>query len=83
MFGGLSFLVGEKMVVSVRGRGGLLVRCDPARVDELLRRGGASWAEMRGKPMKRGWIEVEPEALDDESLALWVDEALAYNRRLE
>jgi len=29
MFGGLSFMVNEKMVVSVRGGGGLLVRAGP------------------------------------------------------
>jgi len=36
MFGGLSFMVNEKMVVSVRGDGGLLVRADPEQADELL-----------------------------------------------
>jgi len=79
MFGGLSFLVDEKMVASVRGQGGLPLRCDPGLVEELLDRDGASWAEMRGKPMKEGWLQVETEALDDEALAFWLDTALAYN----
>lgn len=80
MFGGLSFLVDEKMVVSVRGQGGLLVRCDPTLIDQLLSRDGATWAEMSGKPMKEGWIAVAPDALGDDALAFWLDEALSYNR---
>ena len=83
MFGGISFLVDDKMVVSVRGQGGLLVRCDPGSVDQLVDRDGASRAEMRGKPMKEGWIHVKPEVLDDEALAFWLDTALTYNTHLD
>lgn len=46
MFGGLSFMVNEKMVVSVRGDGDLLVRTDPEQADELLTVKGARPAEM-------------------------------------
>ncbi len=83
MFGGLSFLVDEKMVVSVRGDGGLLVRCDPDSVAQLVDLSGASRAEMRGKPMKEGWLHVEADVLDDEALAFWLDAALTYNRLLD
>jgi len=82
MFGGLSFLIDEKLVVSVRGQGGLLVRCDPESIDELLGRDGTGWAEMRGKPMKQGWLQVDTDVLDDEALAFWLDVAVAYNQRL-
>ena len=82
MFGGLSFLVEEKMVVSVRGRGGLLVRCDPDQVEELLGRDGATRAEMRGRPMKEGWLHVDDAGLDDDGIARWLEAALVYNRTL-
>ena len=36
MFGGLSFMVHDSMVVSAGRNGDLLVRIDPARNDELL-----------------------------------------------
>ncbi len=82
MFGGLSFLVDDKMVVSVRGQGGLLARCAPAAVDDLLERDGASRAEMRGRPMKEGWLHVEDAALGGDALTFWLEAALAYNRSL-
>ena len=42
MLGGLSFMMNDKMVVSVRSDGDLLVRIDPARHDELVARPGRS-----------------------------------------
>lgn len=38
-------------------------------------------AEMWGPSTKWGWLQVEPEAVDDEALAFRLDTALAYNRR--
>jgi len=75
MFGGLSFMVNEKMVVSVRGDGGLLVRADPEQADELLT------AKMgAGRAMSRGWIAVAEEAIaTDEAFDFWIDMALEYN----
>ncbi|MDA2804787.1 TfoX/Sxy family protein [Nocardiopsis suaedae] len=83
MFGGLSFMVNGKMAVTADTQGRLMVRCDPDRVDELLQRPGAEWAQMRGKPMSKGWIVVVPEGTDsDEDFAAWVREALEYNERV-
>jgi TfoX/Sxy family transcriptional regulator of competence genes len=36
MFGGLAFLIGGNMAVAASGQGGLLVRSDPARAEELI-----------------------------------------------
>lgn len=58
MFGGLAFLIGGHMSVSVSGRGGLLLRCDPAETDELRARPHAGPFEMRGRVMD-GWLRVE------------------------
>jgi TfoX N-terminal domain len=74
MFGGLAFLVGGAMAVSV-GSGGLLVRRDPAGgADELP---GARPAVMGSRQM-RGWLAVDAgAAIPDEVLARCVACGLA------
>ena len=78
MFGGLTFMVDGRMAVSANAQGDLLVRCDPARAAELLAKPGASWPQMRGKPMSQGWVVVTAEGTDSEDdFAAWIGEALA------
>ncbi len=79
MFGGLSFMVDDSMVVACRD-GGLLVRIDPARHDELLGLPGAEPAVMGAdRPMGPGWISVAPDGLaTDEQLAFWVRVGLEF-----
>jgi TfoX N-terminal domain len=74
MFGGLSFLVDDSMVVAARRGGALLVRVDPARNDELLEVPGAGPAVMgTDRPMGPGWITVSSDGLaTDEQLAFWL-----------
>lgn len=81
MFGGLSFMVNERMVVSVMSDGALLVRADPERADELLTAKGAQPAEMgAGRPMNKGWISVGEEAIaTQEDFDFWIGAALEYN----
>jgi TfoX/Sxy family transcriptional regulator of competence genes len=81
MFGGLSFMVNEKMVVAVHSDGDLLVRVDPDRYDELLAHPGGQPAEMgAGRAMGQGWIRVTGQALaTDDDLSFWTDVALEYN----
>jgi len=79
MFGGRSFMVNERLAVAAASDGSLLVRCAPDDVDELSVMPGAQQATMRRKPMSRGWIRVEVEAIQDESaLARWVDAAVSH-----
>lgn len=82
MFGGRSFMVNEKMIVSALKGGGLLVRVDADRHGELLVRPGATQAEMGpGRDMGPGWIEVEAAAISgDERLSFWVGVAMEHNR---
>ncbi len=82
MFGGRSFMVNEKMIVSALKDGGLLVRVAADRHDELLGRPGAAQAEMgASRDMGPGWIEVAAPAIaDDTGLAFWVGVALEHNR---
>lgn len=70
--GGLGFLVGGYLAVSVSGRGGLLVRVDPARAAELLADPRASQAVMGGREMP-GWLRVDLDAhAADDELGRWV-----------
>ncbi len=84
MFGARSFMVNEKMVVSALKGGGLLIRVDAGRHDELLSRPGSAQAEMgAGRTMGPGWIEVAADAIkDDEQLTAWVGIAMEHNRVL-
>jgi TfoX/Sxy family transcriptional regulator of competence genes len=81
MFGGLSFMVNEAMVVSVRSGGDLLVRVDPRRDEEYLQVEGAYPAEMgAGRTMGKGWLAVDAGAMaGEDELAFWLAAALEFN----
>jgi TfoX N-terminal domain len=82
MFGGLAFLIGGNMSVSASGQGGLLLRCDPAQTDSLLRKPHAQPFEMRGRVMD-GWLRVAPEGVRTKrQLEPWVARGVAYARAL-
>ena len=84
MFGGISFMVDDKMVVNVRRDGRLLVRVDPDRGPALVAENGARRAEMgAGRDMGPGWLDVSSELVAaDEQLRFWIDTALDYTARL-
>ena len=78
MFGGLAFLVGGHLAVAASGKGGLMVRCDPADSDRLLEQTGTSRMVMRGREMD-GWLRVTAEAVaHDDALAEWVAIGTTY-----
>ncbi|RJQ75634.1 TfoX family protein [Pseudonocardiaceae bacterium YIM PH 21723] len=77
MFGSLSFMVNDKILINVRRTGELLVRVDPARLTELLARPGVSRAVMGSRTMTNGWLTVV-----DEDVDFWVETALEYNDKL-
>ncbi|MEV6527809.1 TfoX/Sxy family protein [Longispora sp. NPDC051575] len=78
MFGGLAWLVNGNMAVAIRGQGGLLVRVDPDRHEELLAEPGTDTMIMRGRELT-GWMTVNAQACDSEAgLTAWVDRGLDY-----
>jgi hypothetical protein len=82
MFGGLAFLIHGNMSVSASGRGGLLVRINPAETDAALARPHVALMKMGGRSMD-GWITVAPEGLKTKrELASWVKRGVGYARTL-
>ena len=82
MFGGLAFLINGNMSVSASGRGGLMLRVDPAQTEKLLRERHAHPFEMRGRAMD-GWLRVEADGVRTKrQLQRWVSHGVAYARSL-
>jgi TfoX/Sxy family transcriptional regulator of competence genes len=78
MFGGVAFLVGGNMAVAASGRGGLMVRVDPAESAALVAASTARPAEMRGRPMA-GWLRVDEEHVrTPEALSTWVERGVSF-----
>lgn len=82
MFGGLCFMVADKMLIGTY-KGGVMARVDPAENEVLLLRPGASPMIHGGKPMA-GYIFLEPESYDNDSdLTFWIDKCLEYNPKVK
>jgi TfoX N-terminal domain len=73
MFGGLGFMIGGNWAVGVMRSNQMVVRIEPDEVDEAIRRPHVSnFGRPGSKPMK-GFVVVEPEALDEDEFAFWVE----------
>lgn len=80
MFGGLCFMVNNKMCVGVE-KERLMVRLDPEKQDEVMEKEGAKPMDFTGKVMK-GFVFVDIEALNTKKkLDYWMDLALEYNKK--
>jgi hypothetical protein len=82
MFGGLAFLINGNLAVSASGRGGVLLRVDPADTPALVQRPEAKRFEMRGRELT-GWLHIDPAGLATKrQLASWVSRGVRYARSL-
>ena len=82
MFGGLAFLIGGNMSVSVSGHGGLLLRVDPEQTESLVAKPHAQPFVTRGRAMD-GWLRVEAEGVSTKrQLERWVQRGVSYARSL-
>ena len=78
MFGGICFMVDEKMCMGTYDIG-LMARIGPQAIDEMIKRPGAQQMIHGGRTMT-GYAMVEAAALDQDSeLDLWIDKCLAFN----
>jgi len=79
MFGGLCFMVNDKMCVGVEQER-LMVRLDPAKYDEVMEKEGCKPMDFTGKIMK-GYVFVDIQSLNtNKKLGYWMDLALEYNK---
>jgi TfoX/Sxy family transcriptional regulator of competence genes len=79
MFGGLCFMVNDKMCVGVE-KERLMVRLDPEKYDEVIEKEGCKPMDFTGKIMK-GFVFVDADVLNTKKkLEYWVNLALEYNK---
>jgi TfoX/Sxy family transcriptional regulator of competence genes len=79
MFGGLCFMVNEKMCVGVE-KERLMVRLDPAKYEEAMEKEGCRPMDFTGRVMK-GYVFVDADVLTTKGkLGYWVKLALEYNK---
>ena len=79
MFGGLCFMVNDKMCVGVE-KERLMVRFDPAKYDEVMEKEGCKPMDFTGKVMK-GFAFVDIDVLKTKNkLYYWIKLALEYNK---
>lgn len=82
MFGGLAFLINGHMSVAASGRGGLMVRMDPAEGAALVDDDKVTVMVMRGREMP-GWLRVDTAAVTEQAqLETWVTRGVTYARSL-
>ena len=77
MFGGVGFLIGGNMACGVN-KNDLIVRVDPEKHSELLKKSHAKPFDLTGRPMK-GWLVVEADGMKtDKQLSTWVKEGVEF-----
>jgi TfoX/Sxy family transcriptional regulator of competence genes len=81
MFGGIAFMVNDKMCIGVN-KDDLILRCEPEETDELLKKKGAKVFDLSGgRPMK-GWLLVGPEGTSSKNdFDWWVNKAIEGNKK--
>lgn len=78
MFGGLAFLVNEKMCINISANG-LMCRFDPKLTDTIAKRNGFEPMIMNGKEYK-GYCYVTPEGFKNKKdFDFWMKLCLDYN----
>lgn len=79
MFGGLCFMVNDKMCVGVE-KERLMVRLNPEVYDEVMKKEGCTPMDFTGKIMK-GYVFVDAAVVTTKKkLDYWVQLALAFNK---
>src|SRR6188768_2682907 len=80
MFGGLCFMVNDKMCVGVEQER-LMVRLDPDKYDEVMEREGVKPMDFTGEIMK-GYVFVDADMLNNKKeLEYWIALALEFNKK--
>lgn len=78
MFGGLCFMVDEKMCIGIE-QDRLMVRIDPANIESVTEMDGCKPMDHNGRAMK-GFVFVDKDVVTSKKkLEYWVNLALEYN----
>jgi TfoX/Sxy family transcriptional regulator of competence genes len=78
MFGGICFLVDDKMCMGVV-KNDVMVRIDPENQNDYLQESGCRPMDFTKRPMK-GFLFVGPEGVDmDQDLEKWTNRCLDFN----
>ncbi|NQU86284.1 MAG: TfoX/Sxy family protein [Mariniphaga sp.] len=78
MFGGVCFLVDDKMCVGVINNN-VMIRIDPENQEDFLKEKGCRIMDFTKRPMK-GFLYVSPEGVDmEEDMNKWVTRCLEFN----
>ena len=82
MFGGLAFLVNDKMCINI-GEDTLMCRFDPEQTEEIAERQGFSPAVMRGKELS-GYCYVDPTGYNQKKdFDFWLQLCLEFNSKVK
>lgn len=87
MFGGVAFMVDDKMCVGINrdkksGVDRLMARIGPGFHEEALKRPGCREMDFAGRPMM-GFVFVHPEGYaSDEDLKFWIEKTLDFNKQV-
>jgi hypothetical protein len=82
--GGISFMINGKMCIRAHSDNGIMMRCEPAMTEELLRKKGVKRYEVKGKPQMNGWLLINEEGFaNKKDLDFWINTALDYNNKLK
>ena len=80
MFGGLGFMINNKMCINVSGEN-LMCRFDPELQDEVSEKEGFEPMMMKGKQLK-GYCYVNPEGFKSKkNFEYWMNLSLSFNDR--
>lgn len=78
MFGGIAFMVKEKMCVGIV-KNELMARIDPEIYDDAIKKKGARPMDFAGRPMK-GFVYISPRGIDSaKDLKYWITLCLEFN----
>jgi hypothetical protein len=81
MFGGIAFMVNDKMCLGV-DKEDIMLRCTPEMSDTLISKKGVRLFDLTGKPMK-GWLLISPDGIKTQKdFDAWVKFALDENKKV-
>jgi TfoX/Sxy family transcriptional regulator of competence genes len=80
MFGGIAFMVNDKMCIGV-DKDAIMLRCEPNATEELLSKKRARPFDLTGKPMK-GWLLIdEVGTKNKKDFDFWIKIAIEANKK--